>query len=96
MASTVKESKAQATLVSPKSKKKRRTWSQESRVNEGLTKRIEVRELDNVGYLVTYSVYGSNEKGEYIDERSEQYSEENPLAVKEDTISALFNEITRK
>ena len=53
----------------------------------GLSHRKEVRKLDG-GYIVTESVYGKpkdqGEEADYIDERKEYITTENPLEVKKE------------
>lgn len=62
----------------------RKEWSKSIMVN-GVTKSLRVEELDNGGYLICYSKYGTDpETGKYIDTPSKKYySTKNPLEKEE-------------
>ena len=58
---------------------KKKIWSKSIETN-GMTKKMEVREIEN-GFIVCIYKYGySDDVEQYIDEKSEYYSKENPLA----------------
>lgn len=62
-------------------KKKYRRWSKCVEM-DGITKKIEVREVEN-GYVICKSMYGKMEGSEeYIDERKEYISTTNPMEEK--------------
>lgn len=60
------------------SKKKKKTWSLSQRDENDIRKSIDVRELDNGGYLVSTRESGSK-KGQWYEDEKEFYSETNPL-----------------
>jgi hypothetical protein len=65
-------------------KKKKQSWRL-SMDRNGINQSIEVKELDNKGYLVRVNKYGRpNDKpnANYIDESKEYYSELNPIETK--------------
>ena len=77
--------------------KKRKTWSQTSKVDE-VTEEIKVEKLDNEGYLVVISKYGDDAKGDWFNKESKIYSEINPLDTDEsdNPMDLLFESISRK
>jgi len=83
-------------IKAPKPKKKRRTWSKETRVDD-LTERVSVEELDNGGFLVVVNKYGNKKNGEYFDESNKYFSEDNPLEpVEEEPVEEkVFNSLIR-
>lgn len=68
---------------SSKDKKKYKRWSKCVEVG-GVTKSVEVREVEN-GYVVTKSMYGTpDDSDKYINERKEYISETNPMDTNKD------------
>ena len=76
---------------------KRKSWSKRVEIN-GMNKSLNVEELDNGGYLVTYNYYGKDKKDQWIDKTKKYYSDENPLEEAEemDIISELSSMLKRK
>ena len=58
--------------------KKRDTWSQSTKKGDW-TETIDVEKLDNTGYLVILSKYGTDDKGNYKSTSRKLFSETNPL-----------------
>ena len=65
-----------------KSTKKRETWSQTKRVGD-TTEEMNVKKLDNQGYLVTISKSWYDSKGNWKNNERKIFSESNPLDTDE-------------
>jgi hypothetical protein len=77
---------------------KQDTWSSCTE-KDGVTERITVEKLSNVGYLVTLNKYGKkNDKEGYFDYTKKLYSENNPLDPDDDEspIDQLFKTLSIK
>lgn len=76
------------------SNKKKNRWSKSTEAN-GITKRIEVRESDNDGYIISLSVYGDvpqkDGSTKWISKDKEIISKTNPLATEEDEFQKSMN-----
>jgi hypothetical protein len=68
------------TLTSESNKSEKEVWRKEIKKGNNTTC-VEVRELDNNGFIVSLSKWGYNKKNEYINEPSKEfYSKTNPLS----------------
>lgn len=85
---TVKGKAAKGTLTT--TKKKYASWSKSSEA-DGVTKRINVEEIEN-GYIVRLSEYGRVSSDNYLDNNRTFYSETNPLEGDDMALDAGLDE----
>lgn len=73
------------------SKKKRQSWSKETRVDD-VTREVRVEALDNGGFLVNIRKSWYDKKEQWHNEETKLYSESNPLEpeVDVDPIDAMY------
>ena len=78
------------------SNKKKNRWSKSTEAN-GITKRIEVRESDNNGYIINLSVYGDVPQKDgttkWISKDKEIISKTNPLGSEDDEFTKSMNSL---